>query len=169
MNIKKYFILSSFFLLALGCSNIVIRNNKKTSADIFTINKQDYNKEIWSRFQVFNSEQEALNYALDRRITIQRFHQLKSEPYFGTPSQKKCEGNIDIKGEVTPIKNGSYFFLKVLANEYYSMGDCLKDNNTQEAYYEFFICKDGQLLELRHYQPYDLPPPKLQNYQCEQQ
>lgn len=162
---KLYYASFSFFLILLSCST-VSKSNKLVPTDGFTIIKLENKKEVWTRLQVFNSKQEALNYALDRRLSIQRFHEIKSEPYFGTPAQKNCDDNIDTLGEIIPVKNGMRFFLRVLANEHYAMGDCLKENNSQEAYYEFYICNNGQLVESRHYQPYNLPAPEFLNYQC---
>lgn len=155
-------------LLIIGCAKTEIKLNssKYFSNDEFEITKISETEAIWFREQSFKDAREALNYILDRRLTIQRFHQLSAEPYFGTPEQKKCEDNIDVSGDIIPILNGKYFRVQVLVNQYYSMGDCLRENNTQNAFYEFFACKNGKVAEIRHYRAYEAIKPKPKQYDC---
>lgn len=165
MNRITSFIIFLIIFIASSCSNYSHQASNLT--EDFSIKRYNDNRSQWARLQKFKSEAEAFSYALDRRITIQRFHQLKSEPYFGTPAQKECSENLDLNGKIEEIPFGKHFYLKVLVNDQYAMGDCLKENNTKEAYYEFFICKNGHLIEVRHYQNYNTPPPTLKNFYCE--
>lgn len=152
-------------ILSSSCSS-QLKNQIPPQSENFVKTKFENNVELWGRTQIFKTKEEALSYALDRRLVIQRYQQLQLEPYFGTTALKDCASNIDTSGEIISIDNGKFFFLKLLANENYSIGDCLKQNNVQEAYYEFYICDDGNLIELRHYQPYNLQPPKLKTLRC---
>lgn len=164
MNNKTLLILNFLFLIASSCSNHKIKLTHLT--ENFSIRHLDSSRSQWARLQKFQSEDEAFNYALDRRITIQRFHQLKSEPYFGTPSQKECSENLNLTGMIENIHLGKYFYLKVLVNNQFAMGDCLKENNTREAFYEFYICNNGDLIEVRHFQNFNSPTPALKKFQC---
>ncbi len=163
MNLQNLLLILTM-IIALACAS---KSSKKaTDSTDFNITEISDKRQIWKRKQVFVSSQEAMSYALDRRQTIQRFHQLRSGPYFGTPAQKECASSIDVKGEIIDAGFSKYFFLKVLANDFYAMCDCLKENNTQEAYYEFYLCEDGRLYEFRYYQPLQSPVPDRQVNLC---
>lgn len=125
-------LLASFLLSLISCAS------KKTSSEIIE-NKIN-----------FNSNKEALDYMLERRLLIQRFYENSSEPYFGKPEEIKCKDNINIAGELKTLQRGSYFFLQVLTDNNFNMGDCLLENNTRKVLYEFFLC-DTLVIERKVY------------------
>ncbi|MBC7713826.1 MAG: hypothetical protein H7177_10835 [Rhizobacter sp.] len=161
----KRFLILLMLAFFWACSAPVKQPSGHVGTEGLTSSPNKHNK-VWIKKYQFSSFQDALDYALDRRLLIQRFHQLRSEPYFGTPNAKECGDNIDVRGDISTIKDGKYFFMKVLANDNRALGDCLKENNTQNSYYEFFICIDGTVTEARSYWAYNEAPPEKQNLKC---
>ncbi len=99
---------------------------------------------------VFENNLKARSYALERRLALQRLYQLTSEPYFGTPEEVDCKGNIDTSGNFQKIKGGEVFSMRLLSNKNHALGDCLKENNDFKAYYKFYLC-DNWVYEFRIY------------------
>ena len=68
---------------------------------------------------------------------------MTSEPYYGRPEEKNCKQNVDLVGKFQNEKWGSFLYLEVLVNDYLAIGDCLLENNSKKALYEFFYGKNG--------------------------
>jgi hypothetical protein len=113
----------------------------------------------------FNSYEEALDFALKKKLLIQRFYENSSEPYFGKKEEKNCKDNIDIQGNVEVIPGGSYFTMQILANKYFAIGDCLLENNDYIGRYEYFIC-DKKVTEIKNYVEKTKPVPTKSRRAC---
>ncbi|MFA6237001.1 MAG: hypothetical protein WC635_06705 [Bacteriovorax sp.] len=88
----------------------------------------------------FQTAQEAEEFFLSKRLEYVRIYELGAEPYFGTPLQQVCDNNIDIKADVKTIGKNKFFYLRMLANKFDVIGDCLKENNHHFVIYEFELC-----------------------------
>lgn len=129
-TVKKYFIFvilfSLFFSSCAHHSGVV--ESEKPGALFNTM--------------TFVSSTEALAYAMDRRLQIQRLYENSSEPYFGKPEEKNCRENVGLEGKIQQVNGGSFFSLQILVNDNFAIGDCLLENNSQKALYEFLICNN---------------------------
>lgn len=114
---------------------------------------------------VLKNEAEALNYLFEKRLQIMRLYELSSEPYFGKPEEKLCQDNIDIAGKIIKIPGGQYFKMRVLVNENFAIGDCLKENNTFNAIYLFVQCRE-KITEGKQYYRYEEDDPSRSNPKC---
>ena len=155
MLLRFYLLLLFFCLILQSCAH---QDSLKSSNQ--TNKPNDIDNVI-----LFPSEQEARNYFLQQRLNIQRLYELTSEPYFGTSKEKDCRANIDIKADILMIRGGEYFQVRVLVNSYYALGDCLNENNNQNAIYQYVLChKEVGILKL--YYPLDHEQPFLSKPKC---
>lgn len=132
---KSYIFVTLLSLLLISCAHQVDSTSAQQSRSLFQAID-------------FSSPAEALSYAMERRLQIQRMYENSSEPYFGKPEEVKCKNNIDIEGVLRSVRGGSMFFLNILVNDHHAIGDCLLEHNTQRAVYEFLIC-DKKVYEYR--------------------
>lgn len=147
---KKYFIIVSLTsIFVLSCAS---PPSKKSEAVVNRIS--------------FPSGKEALVYVLERRLQIQRLYENSSEPYFGKPQEKDCRKNVDLDGKLQHESWGSFLYLKILVNDHLAIGDCLIENNSKRALYEFYICKN-EVVELRSYVGINAELPNAPTMSCE--
>ncbi len=151
-----------------ACNNNRIKENQnyllESRSDFIKINNIN-NSKVWHRVEHFKNKNEAESYFRQRRLELQRLYELTSEPYFGTSLARDCSKNIDVSGEIKKNKSGEYYFLKMLGNENFALGDCLKKNNYYYVRYEFYLC-GGDVFEVRSFFPYELLMPKEQILEC---
>ncbi|MBC7539659.1 MAG: hypothetical protein H7281_12620 [Bacteriovorax sp.] len=110
--------------------------------------------QLEQRIVELKTETAAISYLLEKRLHLLRFFELSSDPYFGTTTEKNCKNNIDIRANIIKITNGKYFQVQILVNNYHAIGDCLKENNTQNAIYQYVQC-GNKVLETKLFYPYD--------------
>ncbi|MBC7537181.1 MAG: hypothetical protein H7281_00045 [Bacteriovorax sp.] len=127
MKIKLFIIVTLINLSLLSCSS---SSNSKI--------ENFYDKKIIR--EEFTRREEAKDFFLSKRLEYVRMYELTSEPYFGTPTQQLCDNNIDNKAEIKSFGENEFFYLRMLANKYDVIGDCLKENNDHYVIYEFELC-----------------------------
>lgn len=146
---KKYFTFVLFISFSISsCSH------QETTAFKILINRVS-----------FPSSQDALVYMLERRLQIQRLYENSSEPYFGKPEEKKCKENIELDGRLKKEIWGEFLSLNVLVNDHLAIGDCMLENNTKRALYEFYHC-DKEVIERRSYTDINVKLPKAPTSKC---
>ncbi|MBC7539768.1 MAG: hypothetical protein H7281_13185 [Bacteriovorax sp.] len=143
---KILFVLANFILLS--CTH---QKSKQSEALVNRIS--------------FPSSKEALVYILERKLQIQRLYENTSEPYFGKPEEKKCRNNVDLDGKLQKASWGRFIYLQILVNDYLAIGDCMLENNTKKALYEFYLC-NNEVLELRSYTDINGKLPKAPTSMC---
>ncbi len=150
-------------LLLSGCSSL--KGILKTSqADFQKIEKND-GSQLWHRVEKFNTQQEALDFFMRRRLDLQRVYETRTDPYFGTALEKECKSNVNISGDIKDVSKGSYYYLRMLENENFALGDCIESNNKYVAIYEFYLCA-SDVYEVRWHRPFHLKEISLPAFAC---
>jgi len=158
------FVLLISFLLFYSCSSSNFRDKNTIGSDFKKW--KDETGESWIRKISFLKNNEAKEYMLNRKLSLQRLYEITSEPYFGLPAAVDCKDNIDTKGELIKIAGGEFFSLKLLSNNKFALGDCLKENNDLQAIYQFYLC-DKDVYEYRHYIPLEARASAEQILNCD--
>ncbi len=160
--------MSKLFIFVLLTSCALQKNSLDSLSSqslVFEINKINrINNFHFLKYQ-FDDYKVAYNFALNKRLLLQRMYETTSEPYFGKPEEKLCSSNIDLSGKIHKFNDFfSSFKLKMLSNENYVLGDCLLENNSFIAHYSFFICKEN-VFEIRQYIDYGKEITKI-DFKC---
>lgn len=101
---------------------------------------------------IFKNKEEAMSYAMERRLLLLRKFESLIEPYFGTANAKSCVTNLR-----SSILNRSDLSLSAVLvvpslGEKRVIHDCLTEKNTDWAYIQFLTC-DKNFYDIRFYSP----------------
>lgn len=134
---------------------------KCTDRECFTF--QDYKGSL-SEIK-FSSSDEAIKYALHRRLLLLRKFETLIEPYVGTKDAKVCSENL--KSDFLELKNNHlYSVVEVpVRGPQRLIHDCLIENNTDWVHIEFIVCQK-KFYDIRLYSSLDRPFIDQPFFQC---